>query len=147
MSELNQLYQRVILDHNKNPRNFYKPDGSNRKAEGYNPVCGDQITIHARLEEGMVREIGFQGSGCAISRASASLMTEAVEGKSRSETQTIFERLQRMLSGTGFESDEPGGLNALSGVRRFPVRIKCALLPWQTLIAALDEKVESVSTE
>jgi len=147
MSELNQLYQRVILDHNKNPRNFYKPDGSNRKAEGYNPVCGDQITIHARLDGGMVREIGFQGSGCAISRASASLMTEAVKGKNRSETQTIFESLQRMLSGAGFESDEPGGLNALSGVRRFPVRIKCALLPWQTLIAALNEEAESVSTE
>jgi len=142
MAGLNQLYQRVILDHNRNPRNFCKPERSNRMAEGYNPVCGDQVTIYVQSENDVLCDIGFQGSGCAISKASASLMTEAVKGKSRAEAQETFETLRRMLTkpSTGIELAEPPGLHSLSGVRQFPVRLKCALLPWQTLMAALEER-------
>ncbi len=146
MSDLNQLYQQVILDHNRNPRNFYKPEGSNRTAEGYNPVCGDRIVVHVLVAGGIIHEIGFQGSGCAISKASASLMTEAVKGKTGEETQTTYELLQHMLECADTGQEELGDLSPLKGVRQFPVRIKCALLPWQTLITALDEKANSVST-
>lgn len=141
MPDLNNLYQRVILDHNRNPRNFYRPERSNRMAKGYNPVCGDQVTIFVQSENDVLCDIGFQGSGCAISKASASLMTEAVKGKSRAEAQETFETLCKMLTepaSTGIELFEPPALNSLSGVRKFPVRIKCALLPWQTLMAALE---------
>jgi nitrogen fixation protein NifU and related proteins len=148
MSDLEKLYQKVILDHNKNPRNFYKPENSNRTAEGYNPVCGDKIAVYVRWENEKIVAVGFQGSGCAISRASASMMTDCVQGKNRIEVDTIHANLQKMLkesNGDGF--DQPGELKALSGVRQFPVRIKCAVLPWETLIAALNENSNSVSTE
>jgi nitrogen fixation protein NifU and related proteins len=148
MSELEKLYQKVILDHNKNPRNFHKPENSNRIAEGYNPVCGDKIAVYVQWENEKIRDIGFQGSGCAISRASASMMTDCVQGKNRIEVDTIYANLQKLLKdSTGEELDQPGELKALSGVRQFPVRIKCAMLPWETLFAALNEKPDPISTE
>jgi len=148
MSELEKLYQEVILNHNKNPRNFKKPENSNRMAEGYNPVCGDKISIFVRWEKERIEAIGFQGSGCAISRASASMMTDCVQGKNRIEVDAIYSNFQKMLRDSkGDELDQPGELNALAGVRQFPVRIKCAVLPWETLNAALNEKPDPVSTE
>jgi nitrogen fixation NifU-like protein len=145
MSELKQLYQSVILDHNKNPRNFLKPEKSNRNAEGYNPVCGDQIVIFVQFENDLIMDIGFQGSGCAISKASASLMTESVKGKSKREIQNLYERVKNILSEN--HNEDLGDLLALSGVREFPVRIKCATLAWETLHSALDEKKGITSTE
>lgn len=148
MSEINELYQKVILDHFKNPQNFQIPVHSDRKAEGYNPVCGDQIIVYVRMEQDTIREIGFQGSGCAISKASASMMTEYAKGKSMAEIKGMHEKLMKILSGLmDGETDLPADLNALSGVRQFPVRVKCAILPWQTLTAALENKPETATTE
>jgi nitrogen fixation NifU-like protein len=145
MSDLKQLYQSVILDHNKNPRNFRKPEKSNRNAEGYNPVCGDQIVIFVQFENGQIVDIGFQGSGCAISKASASIMTDSVKGKSKREIQNLYERVKNILSEN--HNEDLGDLSALSGVREFPVRIKCAMLAWETLNSALEEKTGITSTE
>jgi nitrogen fixation NifU-like protein len=145
MSELKRLYQSLILDHNKNPRNFRKPEKSNRNAEGYNPVCGDQIVIFVQFENGVIIDIGFEGSGCAISKASASLMTESTKGKSKREVQNLYEGIKNIL--TGNDNENLGDLSALSGVREFPVRIKCATLAWETLNNALEEKTETASTE
>jgi len=139
MSELNELYQRVILEHNRHPHHFRKLENANRSAEGYNPVCGDQILVFVRLEDSRISDIGFQGSGCAISIASASLMTESVKGKNAVEAQKILEAVERMLASES-EPEGLGELNALAGVRQFPVRIKCATLGWHTLIAALREQ-------
>lgn len=140
MSELNDLYQRVILEHNRHPHHFRKLEHANRQAEGYNPVCGDQIVVYAHVRDDRIQDIGFQGSGCAISIASASLMTESVKGKNAAEVQKILEALERMLTSDA-EPEDPGGeLNALAGVRQFPVRIKCATLGWHTLRAALNEQ-------
>jgi nitrogen fixation protein NifU and related proteins len=148
MPEINKLYQEIILNHNKNPRNFRMLSDSNKKAEGYNPICGDQITIYVVAEQDLIRDIGFQGSGCAISRASASMMTESVKGKTMNEVQKCLAALQKMLTTSSNEFWElTGDLHALSGVRQFPVRIKCALLPWQTLLAAWDDNSQPVSTE
>jgi nitrogen fixation NifU-like protein len=150
MSDLRELYQEVILDHNKRPRNFQKLEGANRTAEGYNPLCGDQITVYLRLEDGVIRDISFQGSGCAISKASASLMTAALKGKTKAEAEDLFETFHTMLTsdlGVTFDPLEVGKLAAFSGVREFPVRVKCATLPWHTLHAALEGKGEAVSTE
>lgn len=146
MSELKNLYQQVILDHNKNPRNFRKPERANRKAEGYNPVCGDQLVIYVEFENDAIKDIGFQGSGCAISKASASLMTESVKGKTQDEAELIYKKIKNILEGE-MPAVELGDLAALSGVREFPVRIKCATLAWETLRNALDEKSETASTE
>lgn len=146
MSELKNLYQQVILDHNKNPRNFRKPEKTNRKAEGYNPVCGDQLVIYVEFENDAIKDIGFQGSGCAISKASASLMTESVKGKTQDEAELIYKKIKNILEGE-MPAVELGDLAALSGVREFPVRIKCATLAWETLRNALDEKSETASTE
>lgn len=148
MSEINELYQKVILDHHRNPRNFGIPRDSNLQAEGYNPVCGDQIIVYIRLEGNVICEIGFQGTGCAISKASASMMTEFTKGKSISEIKGMRENLMKALSDSvDGETGLPADLNALSGVRHFPVRVKCAMLPWQTLTAALENKPETTSTE
>lgn len=146
MSELKKLYQQVILDHNKNPRNFHKPERANRKAEGYNPVCGDQLIIFVEFENDAIKDIGFQGSGCAISKASASLMTESVKGKTQDEAELIYEKIKNILKGE-IPAAELGDLAALSGVREFPVRIKCATLAWETLRNILDQKSETASTE
>ena len=149
MSDLRELYQQVILDHSKKPRNFQKLDGANRTAEGHNPLCGDQITLYVQVEDDMIRRIGFQGSGCAISKASASMMTDSVKGKTTAEAQGLFERFHDLLTGKGGPGD-PGDLGKLavfSGVREFPVRVKCATLAWHTLRAALEGKGEPISTE
>jgi nitrogen fixation NifU-like protein len=149
MSDLRELYQQVILDHSKKPRNFQKLDGANRTAEGHNPLCGDQVTLYVQVEDDVIRRIGFQGSGCAISKASASMMTDSVKGKTTAEAQQLFERFHDLLTGKGGPGD-PGDLGKLavfSGVREFPVRVKCATLAWHTLRAALEGKGEPISTE
>jgi nitrogen fixation protein NifU and related proteins len=149
MSELSELYQQVILDHNKKPRNFRKLDTANHTAEGYNPLCGDQLTVYLDLENDLVKEVGFEGSGCAISKASASMMTQAVKGKSKEEAENLFKEFHSMVTGELDEENQEnslGNLKIFAGVREFPVRVKCASLPWHTMHAALN-KEEQVSTE
>jgi nitrogen fixation NifU-like protein len=148
MSELGELYQQVILDHNRKPRNFQKLADANRTAEGFNPLCGDQIQLYVKLEDDRIRDIGFQGSGCAISRASASLMTSALKGKSAGEAEDLFQRFHRLVT-TDEEADPAalGKLAVFSGVREFPARVKCASLAWHTLRAALQGKQDKVTTE
>ena len=138
--DLRELYQEVILDHNKRPRNFRVPDPNNRHAEGYNPLCGDKITIFLYVEGDVIKDLGFQGTGCAISKASASLMTGAVKGKSREEAERLFARFHQLVTGTlpPGESETLGKLAVFSGVSEFPVRVKCASLSWHTLKAALE---------
>ena len=150
MSELSDLYQEVILDHNKSPRNFRKLEGANRTAEGYNPLCGDKVTIYIHVEDRVIKEISFEGSGCAISKASASMMTESLKGKSTAEAETIFERVHQMLTGEpGPQADtrDLGKLAVLSGVWQFPARVKCASLSWHTLRTALKGEGRVASTE
>ena len=149
MSELSELYQQVILDHNKKPRNFRKLENPDRSAEGFNPLCGDQLTIYVNLADDAVREIAFEGSGCAISKAAASMMTQAVKGKSKKEIEKLFKEFHSMVTGElDEESDENhlGNLKIFAGVREFPVRVKCATLPWHTMHAALHNQ-DHVSTE
>jgi nitrogen fixation NifU-like protein len=150
MSELRELYQQVILDHNRKPRNFRTLASANRTAEGDNPLCGDRITVYLEVADGVIRDVGFQGSGCAISRAAASMMTASVKGKTEGDADALFERLHRMLTGDGqaaAAAQELGKLAVFAGVREFPSRIKCATLPWHTLRAALVGRAETVSTE
>jgi nitrogen fixation NifU-like protein len=150
MSELSDLYQEVILDHNRQPRNFQRLEGANRKAEGFNPLCGDQVTIYLLLEDGRIKDISFQGSGCAISKASASMMTSSLKGKTKEEAERLFEKVHGMLKGDRDPQaglDELGKLAVLSGVCNFPARVKCASLAWHTLRSALEAKQETVSTE
>jgi nitrogen fixation protein NifU and related proteins len=149
MSELSELYQQVILDHNKKPRNFRKLENANHSAEGYNPLCGDQLTVYLDLENGAVKEIAFEGSGCAISKAAASMMTQAVKGKSREQAEELFTEFHSMVTGELDEETEEnslGNLKIFAGVREFPVRVKCATLPWHTLQAALKNE-QRASTE
>jgi nitrogen fixation protein NifU and related proteins len=149
MSELSELYQQVILDHNKRPRNFRKIEPATHTAEGHNPLCGDQLTIYLRLEGEEVKDVAFEGSGCAISKASASMMTQAVKGKRKAEAEALFKQFHSMVMGEFDEEDEEnelGNLKIFAGVREFPVRVKCATLPWHTLHAALNRQ-ELVSTE
>ena len=149
MSELSELYQQVILDHNKKPRNFRKLETANHSAEGYNPLCGDQLTIYLNLEGDTVKEVAFEGSGCAISKAAASMMTQAVKGKSKEQAEELFQEFHSMVMGELNEETEEnklGNLKIFAGVREFPVRVKCATLPWHTLHAALN-KENQVSTE
>jgi nitrogen fixation protein NifU and related proteins len=149
MSELSELYQQVILDHNKKPRNFRKLERANHTADGYNPLCGDQLTIYLDLENGLVKDVGFEGSGCAISKAAASMMTQAVKGKSKEQAEHLFNEFHSMVTGELNEETEEndlGNLKIFAGVREFPVRVKCATLPWHTLHAALNNQ-EQVSTE
>jgi nitrogen fixation protein NifU and related proteins len=146
-SELQDLYQEVILDHNRRPRNF-RALKEGRKAEGYNPLCGDRVTVYLTLDNGVITDVSFQGSGCAISKASASLMTESVKGKTVDEANALFERFQRMITAPAEASvDNLGKLMVLAGVRQFPVRVKCASLAWHTLRSAVDARDEVVSTE
>ena len=149
MSELSELYQQVILDHNKKPRNFRKLETANHSAEGFNPLCGDQLTIYLNLEDDRVTDVGFEGSGCAISKASASMMTQAVKGKSKEQAETLFKEFHSMVTGELDEENEEntlGNLKIFAGVREFPVRVKCATLPWHTMHAAL-HKQDQASTE
>ena len=147
MNDLGDLYQQVILDHNRNPRNFKRLDSANRRAEGNNPLCGDRIQLYVQLDGDTISDIGFQmpqGSGCAISKASASLMTEAVRGKSAADAEGLFQAFREMLAGG---TNAPGKLAAFSGVRALPSRIKCANLAWHALHAALQNQDEPVTTE
>jgi len=144
---LEALYRDVILDHNKRPRNFRVLEGVG-KAEGSNPLCGDRLTVYVRVGNGTIQEAAFQGFGCAIAIASASLMTESVKGKALSEAQTLFEQFLQMITAPAEAPvDDLGDLSAFAGVRQFPVRVKCATLPWQALRAAAAGRVEAVSTE
>jgi nitrogen fixation NifU-like protein len=149
MSELRDLYQEVILDHYKRPRNFGPLEGADHKAEGHNPLCGDRVTIYLVMDGDVIRNISFQGGGCAISTASASLMTEILKGKNLAEVETLFEEFHDMLTGDPSKPADPaqGKLAVFSGVREFPARVKCATLSWHTLQAALKEQKEPISTE
>ena len=143
MSELSELYQAVILDHNKKPRNFHKLKTANHNAEGFNPLCGDHLHVYLQLEDDSVKDISFEGTGCAIWKASASMMTQAVKGKSRQEVEALFDEFHRMVTGQLDEESEPnqlGKLKIFAGVREFPVRVKCATLSWHTLRAALNNQ-------
>lgn len=149
-SDLRELYQETILDHGKRPRNFRELASANRKAEGYNPLCGDRETVYLELEGDTVRDISFQGAGCAISTASASMMTETIKGRSRSEAEALFERFHDLITGgSSAPADAPplGKLEVFSGVREYPVRIKCATLPWHTMRSALNGAGQTISTE
>jgi nitrogen fixation NifU-like protein len=150
MDELRELYQSVILDHNKKPRNFREPSGVNRSSEGHNPLCGDHVTVHLELEGDVVKDVGFQGRGCAISTASASLMTEAVKGKSVREAKDLFERFHSLVTSRPtdrVDAEDLGKLSVFTGVREFPMRVKCATLCWHTLCSALGGGGEHVTTE
>jgi len=138
MMDLNDLYRDVIVDHNRSPRNFRKIEGATRTAEGYNPLCGDKLTLYLKLDGDRISDVAFQGSGCAISVASASLMTEALRGKTREEAETIYRKFHGMVTGHDDDEDsELGKLSVLAGVRQYPSRVKCASLCWHTVNAAL----------
>src|SRR5262249_35527536 len=150
MAEINELYQQVILDHNKKPRNFKVLETANRRLEGYNPLCGDQLMLYLEMDGNLIKDVAFQGNGCAISKASASMMTTVVKGKTKEEAEILFNEFHRMVKGDldpETESHHLGRLTILAGVREFPARVKCASLSWHTLRAALEGKDESVSTE
>ena len=152
MSDLRELYQEIILEHSKAPRNFRQPAAANRSAEGYNPLCGDHFTVYLEMDGDSIRDIGFQGSGCAISKASASMMTQSLKGKTKAEAEQLFHRFRDLVAGAspdGNAGQEPplGKLEVFAGVARFPTRTKCATLAWHTLQAAIDRKQEAVSTE
>jgi nitrogen fixation protein NifU and related proteins len=150
MSELRDLYQEVILDHNKRPRNFRTMDGATRHADGHNPLCGDRVTIFVRLTGDRIEDVSFQGSGCAISKASASLMTDRVKGTTLPEVDALFEQFQSMVTAppdSDVDLDRLGKLAVFAGVREFPSRVKCASLAWHALRAALKADNSSVSTE
>ena len=148
--ELRELYQQVILDHNKSPRNFRKMENATQHAEGYNPLCGDHIDIYLLIEDGVVKDVSFKGEGCAISKASASLMTSILKGKSKEEAEKLFEKFHDLVTGKLGENpntDELGKLAVFAGVQEFPVRVKCASLAWHTMMNALKGKQEKVTTE
>ena len=144
--DLTELYHQLLLDHNKSPRNFRVLPDANRIAQGTNPICGDNYTIYARMDGDVVQELTFQGSGCAISKASASLLTENLQGKTRAEVKVLFDKVRDLIT-TGHINGDMGKLSALAGVHRFPVRIKCAILPWHAVAAAVEGRGETVSTE
>lgn len=149
MSDLRELYQEVIFDHNRRPRNFGRLRGANRSAEGFNPLCGDKLTLDLKMVDGVIEEVGFEGTGCAISTASASLMTEALKGKTEAEADALFAGFHAALTGgSGAQAVMPlGKLEVLSGVRDFPARVKCATLAWHTLHAALHDITRPVPGE
>jgi nitrogen fixation NifU-like protein len=150
MSDLRELYQELILDHTKRPRNFGRLETANCQADGYNPLCGDKVTVFLNVENDVVNDIRFQGSGCAISTASASMMTESLKGKTVADAKTLFARFHELLTG---KSDQLPDIEALgklavfSGVKEFPIRVKCATLAWHTMNAALSHQQQPVSTE
>jgi nitrogen fixation protein NifU and related proteins len=150
MADLRDLYQEVIVDHYKRPRNFHKLEHPNRQADGYNPLCGDRISVFLQVENGIVKEIGFTGAGCALSTASASMMTESLKGRTETEAKTIFDRFNDLLTTHCDPAPDLsilGMLAVFSGVREYPVRVRCATLAWQTLRAALEGSRETVATE
>jgi len=154
MDNLGNLYQEVILDHSRRPRNFRKMEGASRKADGYNPLCGDRVTIYLSMDGDVVKDASFQGSGCAISTSSASILTESMKGKTRAEAEALFETFHDLVTGErNAKQDAPelGKLAVFSGVSEFPARVKCATLSWHTLRAALDspnvDEAAQISTE
>jgi len=149
MSDLRELYQQVILDHNKNPRNFHEMADATRRVEGYNPLCGDHYTVFVRLNDGTIDEVSFTGNGCAISKASASVMSSTVKGKSTEEAEQLFDTFHRLVTGdaSGLSAEDLGRLAAFSGVSEFPARVKCATLAWHTLKTAIEGNDEKVTTE
>ncbi len=146
---LRELYQEVILDHSKAPRNFHALSGAARSAKGHNPLCGDRLILYVDVEGGIIKDIAFEGAGCAISTASTSMMTEALKGKTEAEAAAMFETFHDLVTGKAESSDDDGlgKLAVFAGVRDYPVRVKCATLAWHTLMAALSHKEEAVSTE
>jgi nitrogen fixation NifU-like protein len=150
-AELGELYQEVILEHSKAPRNFRRPASANHEAEGYNPLCGDRCSVYIDMDGDAIREIGFQGSGCAISRASASMMTQMVKGKTKAEAVKLFEQFHNLVTGKSeaAKAEDLGKMAVFAGVSKFPARVKCATLAWHTLQSALEDekKQESISTE
>ena len=148
MFDLADLYQQLILDHNRSPRNHRRLDDAVRRSEGYNPLCGDRVTVYLALDGEVISDVAFEGAGCAISTAAASLMTEAVKGMSLSEATALFERFRELVTGGAKPGDEPlGKLDAFAGVRNYPARVKCATLAWHTLKAAINAEHEVVTTE
>jgi len=150
MSDLRELYQEVVLDHSKRPRGYGKLDGATHRAQGYNPLCGDQLELELQIESGVVRDVRFTGKGCAISTASASLLTEAVRGRTLEESHRLFEQFHAAIttpSGEAIDAAQLGKLAALTGVREFPMRVKCASLAWHTLEAAARGQGAPVTTE
>lgn len=150
MDELRDLYQEVIFDHNRTPRNFHKLVGANRQAEGFNPLCGDQLTVYLKVDDrGVIEDVSFEGRGCAISTASASIMTETLKGKTVQQADTLFESFHRLVTGQGADAPaaDLGKLQVLTGVRDYPARVKCATLAWHTVQAALKNSAPTVSTE
>ena len=149
-SDLRELYQSVILDHNKSPRNFCKPENANRSAEGVNPLCGDQLTVYLSVENGVVEDVGFNGTGCAISTASASLMTQSIKGRKIEEVEHLFAGFHEMVTSNpqaGRGGDDLGKLSVFSGVREFPMRVKCATLAWHAMTEALRDTGKTATTE
>jgi nitrogen fixation NifU-like protein len=150
MADLRDLYQEVILEHSKTPRNYRELESPDRRAEGFNPLCGDRFTVYVQMQGDSIRDIAFQGSGCAISRASASMMTQSLKGKTKSEAEELFHRFHSVVTGKTRAPDqqaELGKLAVFSGVCEFPARVKCATLAWHTLQAALEGKQDATSTE
>ncbi len=149
MSDLRELYQQVILDHNKNPRNFHEMADATARVDGYNPLCGDHYTVFLKTDGDKIAEVSFTGSGCAISKASASVMSSTVKGKSKEEAERLFETFHRLVTGdpSSLSAADLGRLAAFSGVSEFPARVKCATLAWHTLRSALEGGAEKVSTE
>jgi nitrogen fixation NifU-like protein len=149
MSDLRELYQQVILDHNRNPRNFKELPNATRRVEGFNPLCGDHYTVFVQLDGDTIRDVSFIGNGCAISKASASVMSSTVKGKRRAEAATLFDTFHKLVTGgdAGLSEAELGRLAAFSGVSEFPARVKCATLAWHTLRTALEGEKDSVTTE
>jgi len=144
--DLTDLYQQVILDHSKSPRNFHKLEGANHSAQGQNPLCGDNVTLYLLTENDTIKEISFEGSGCAISKASASLLTTAIKGKTKAEVKALFDKVREMVT-TGKTSEDVGKLAVFAGVHKFPARVKCAILPWHAAMAAMEGRTEPVTTE
>jgi nitrogen fixation protein NifU and related proteins len=149
MSDLSELYQEILLEHNSKPRNFRKLEDANRSAEGYNPLCGDEVSVFLKLDGDVVADVGFQGRGCAISRASASMMTQSIKGQKLARAQELFEEFHKMLTqpGADLDYDMLEDLEMLAGVAEYPTRIKCAILAWHTLHAALEGQDDPVTTE
>ena len=144
--DLTDLYQQVILDHSKSPRNFHKMEDADRHAQGRNPLCGDHYTVYVKMDGDKVKEVSFEGNGCAISKASGSILTEALKGKTREEVKAMFDQVHDMVT-TGKYDGEAGKLAVFAGVYKFPARVKCAILPWHAVIAAVKGEEETVSTE
>lgn len=146
MSDLRELYQAVILDHNRSPRNFGRLEGASHQAKGYNPLCGDQLTVYVELDGDVIKDVRFEGSGCAISKASASLMTQSLKGKSRQEADALFQAFHAVVTGASDEKSPLGKLAVFAGVSEFPMRVKCATLSWHTFRGALEGDAEDLIT-